>query len=924
MKKMHIISNSHLDREHRHEFQETRLMMVAMLDDVIDIMENDPEYKYFTLDGQAIVLDDYLEIHPENEGRLSALIGARRILIGPWYSLVDCYSVNPESIIRNLLIGDRACRRFGKPMNVGYSIFSFGQMAQLPQVYAGFGIHDIVFYKGADAKKFPNSEFLWRSPDGTTAFTTRLGKEKRWNFFFDFDIPVILGGDAKKPGWQSKFTYNTRLFHLSDDNFRNQYSTELKPDRYIRKEKILPAIDTVVSLLDETLSEHVLAAFDGTDFTSPLKEIPQVINMVNELKKGELELVHSTPEKYFEEVKADIDKSKLIEYEGEMRFGPVNHVHSETMGTNTEIKQAIWNAENKIINILEPMTAMLYSVGVQSDKLAMRAMWKKLLSAEAHDSIHGSGDPKIKTDNINRLEQVNAMADSLIRRSAEALCREIRFDRNEIHIVALNTLPYARNEILRLTIDFPAEDLTEDFIIYDEDGNRVDYYPLAKYDFNLAMIERTNRPKSVYSDRREIVAELRNIPPMGYKSFTVISKKGSSATSTNPFPTGVFPYAPIARSGNVLDNGLLRITLKNGYIDVYDYETGHLSEGVNSFTSTGSNGDFWVHREPYYNTSVTSKYCRTKIEITENSALRATCRMTAFMDIPVGLNENRTRRLDETRTVKIKSEITLKKDSKRIDFKTYFDNQCRDQLFTVAFPTGINTETADWEAPFEIRKRDTDNFTNDNLKKGPELERQAMQGYIDVNDGKKGMAIFTKGIREAGTVNVSGTVINLTLFRSCSNTFPIHNDLLIGFENETSQCLGRQCFEYSVMFHSCDKNILMESRIYQTDILACEIGMGNYGALPEYKKFLDIKSGKTAVSAFKLSEEGNGAILRIYNPYGDSVKESIVFSEPVSEVLLCDFNEIPYEKAEIQNNGVKLEIGPYKIVTLKYSLKHKS
>ena len=511
-------------------------------------------------------------------------------------------------------------------------------MAQLPQVYAGFGIHDIVFYKGADAKKFPNSEFLWRSPDGTTAFTTRLGKEKRWNFFFDFDIPVILGGDAKKPGWQSKFTYNTRLFHLTDDNFRNQYSTELKPDRYIRKEKILPAIDTVVSLLDETLSEHVLAAFDGTDFTSPLKEIPQVINMVNELKKGELELVHSTPEKYFEEVKADIDKSKLIEYEGEMRFGPVNHVHSETMGTNTEIKQAIWNAENKIINILEPMTAMLYSVGVQSDKQAMRAMWKKLLSAEAHDSIHGSGDPKIKTDNLNRLEQVNAMADSLIRRSAEALCREIRFDRNEIHIVALNTLPYARNEILRLTIDFPAEDLTEDFTIYDEDGNRVDYYPPAEYDFNLA----------------------------------------------------------------------------------------------------------------------------------------------------------------------------------------------------------------------------------------------------------------------------------------------IHNDLLIGFENETSQCLGRQCFEYSVMFHSCDKNILMESRIYQTDILACEMGMGNGGVLPEHKKFLDIKSGKTAVSAFKLSEEGDGAILRIYNPYGDSVKESIVFSEPVSDVWLCDFNEIPYEKAEIHNNEVTLEISPCKIVTLKYSLKYKS
>lgn len=77
-------------------------------------------------------------------------------------------------------------------------------MAQLPQVYAGFGIHDIVFYKGASAKAFPQSEFIWRSPDGTEAFATRLGREKRWNFFFDFDIPVLLGGDAKRPGWQSR------------------------------------------------------------------------------------------------------------------------------------------------------------------------------------------------------------------------------------------------------------------------------------------------------------------------------------------------------------------------------------------------------------------------------------------------------------------------------------------------------------------------------------------------------------------------------------------------------------------------------------------------------------------------------------------------------------------------------------------------
>ena len=92
------------------------------------------------------------------------------------------------------------------------------------------------------------------------------------------------------PGWQSKFTDEVKLFHFADDNFKGEYATELNPEIRIREEKIDQAIDTVVSLLDETLSEHVLAGLDGTDFTSPLKEVPEAIRLVNEHKKGELEL----------------------------------------------------------------------------------------------------------------------------------------------------------------------------------------------------------------------------------------------------------------------------------------------------------------------------------------------------------------------------------------------------------------------------------------------------------------------------------------------------------------------------------------------------------------------------------------------------------------------------------------------------------
>ena len=65
-------------------------------------MESDSSYGHFLLDGQLAVLDDYLEIRPENEDRIGALAAAGRITVGPWYILMDEFLVSGETIIRNL------------------------------------------------------------------------------------------------------------------------------------------------------------------------------------------------------------------------------------------------------------------------------------------------------------------------------------------------------------------------------------------------------------------------------------------------------------------------------------------------------------------------------------------------------------------------------------------------------------------------------------------------------------------------------------------------------------------------------------------------------------------------------------------------------------------------------------------------------
>ena len=64
-----------------------------------------------------------------------------RIGIGPWFCLPDEFSVGGESLIRNLLLGHKIGKEMGGISKTGYSPFGWGQISQLPQIYAGFDIH---------------------------------------------------------------------------------------------------------------------------------------------------------------------------------------------------------------------------------------------------------------------------------------------------------------------------------------------------------------------------------------------------------------------------------------------------------------------------------------------------------------------------------------------------------------------------------------------------------------------------------------------------------------------------------------------------------------------------------------------------------------------------------------------------------------
>ena len=129
---MHVISHSHWDREWRYSFAEYRLQLIAMMDRLLEILDTRPDYKYYHLDAQTSLVEDYLEIRPENRKKIEHYAKQGRILIGPWYTLPEEFLISGESLVRNLMLGHKIATKLGRVMKVGYMPTSCGQISQLP------------------------------------------------------------------------------------------------------------------------------------------------------------------------------------------------------------------------------------------------------------------------------------------------------------------------------------------------------------------------------------------------------------------------------------------------------------------------------------------------------------------------------------------------------------------------------------------------------------------------------------------------------------------------------------------------------------------------------------------------------------------------------------------------------------------------
>ncbi|MDH3252363.1 MAG: alpha-mannosidase, partial [Ignavibacteria bacterium] len=328
----HIVSHSHWDREWYKSFEQFRCMLVNMVDDLLDLLERNPRYECFTLDGQAVILDDYLAVRPENEGRIRALAASGRLLSGPWYILPDEFLVSGESTIRNLQFGIRTASNYGQPMMIGYIPDSFGHIAMMPAILQGFGIDVALVYRGfggeADQK---TSEYWWTSPDGTRALLVHLYRHG----------------------------YSGGYFHQETDD------------------QILQRFAGLKNELDERATTSQRLLMNGGDHHWPDPRLPDTIELLR--RHFDADFVHSTIPRYVEAIKQEVNG--LPEVSGEFRFGYryAFAVLSGVYSSRMYLKQRNWQIQNLLQRYVEPLNAVATLKGMRPQFPLVRQAWKTLL-----------------------------------------------------------------------------------------------------------------------------------------------------------------------------------------------------------------------------------------------------------------------------------------------------------------------------------------------------------------------------------------------------------------------------------------------------------------------------------------------------------------------------------------------------------------
>lgn len=850
--RVNITPHMHWDREWYFTTEESRILLVNNMEEILTRLEQDDEYKYYVLDGQTAVLEDYFAVVPENRSRVKALVERGKLIIGPWYTQTDTTIVSGESIVRNLMYGMRDCMAFGEPMKIGYLPDSFGMSGQLPHIYNGFGITRAMFWRGCSERHGTDkTEFLWQSQDGSEVTTQVLP----------------LGYAIGK--------------YLPED------------EAGLRKR-----LDGYFEVLENASVTNEILLPNGHDQMPLQQNIFAVMETLREIYP-QRQFVMSRFEEVFDRI--DAHRDALATLKGEFIDGKYMRVHRTIGSTRMDIKIAHARIENKIVNILEPLATLAWTLGFDYHHGLLEKMWKEILKNHAHDSIGCCCSDKVHREIVSRFELAEDMADNLVRFSMRKIVDNMpQSDADKL--VMFNLMPWPREEVINTTIRLRASQ----FRLRDEKGNEIPCFIRSARELDPGLIDRQIVHYGNYEPFMEFDIQIRQIlPSMGYRTLFI-----------EPNVAGkVLPA--VKNTESLLENAFWQIDLNDdGTLRLRDKETGLIYDRVLEIEESSDDGDEYDYSPSREEWRLTSAQGEHQVKVThEGWQSRAAIRHR--IAVPANLAERAARQRNGY--VDAEFEITLSHNSRRIDVAVRIDNQADDHRVRVLIPTPFTTQEVLADTQFGTLTRPVQDaamasWQEEGWKEAP-VPVWNLLNYAVLQEKRNGLALFTEGLREFEVVGDDKKAFALTLLRGVGVLGK--EDLLlrpgrpsgIKMPVPDSQVRGPLTCRFCLFsFSGTPENagVAQQAKAWLTPVQcynkipwdAMKLNRASF-ITPESYSLLALSPTGCVLSTLKKAEDRDELILRLFNPSESSACDTTLSMNPrVKRCRETDMNERIMERCE--------------------------
>ena len=556
----HLIPHTHWDREWFLPRAAFHARLVSMFDELLERLHADAAFRTFLLDGQTVLVEDYLRARPERENDLKVLVKTGRLQVGPWYVLADELIPSGESLVRNLLLGAADAERLGGRSDVLYSPDAFGHPAALPTLAREFGMKYGVLWRGLGGEPGQDRDFFrWRGTDGKDILLWHLPPA-------GYEIGAALPGAGAR----------------------------------------LPDIWTQVraTLVERAAGKHI-PLFIGADHHAPHPTLARLRDLLADLEPASAFRV-SRLDEFFQAAEATSARGIA----GELRWSygyawTLQGVH----GTRAPLKRRHAQVELWLERVAEPLVALARNAGGRDRRPVLETAWRTLVRTQFHDTIAGSTVDAVADAAMQRLTQVAAYAAELTRGALQELAGhdpDVARERAEGTAPALvlwNPAARPRGGVTVADVTLFRRDVLvgppavgrtprqgpgyRPFALYSRDGRAIPVQVLAQRTTQERIDATRHYPDQDEVDQVRIAFRAPSLPGLGLVALT----SGAAA----PLARG----EEVRVRGRSLENRFVEVTLEsNGAITLVDRKRNERYVELLRLEDGGDAGDAYTYCPP--------------------------------------------------------------------------------------------------------------------------------------------------------------------------------------------------------------------------------------------------------------------------------------------------------------------------------------